>query len=182
VDAAVSKHQSARLEHTSGKRLPDHLTLFASLTGLRQPNFSHSKKSRGFHADDRYITIMKHSKLTPPKHLNALQKKKWLEIIEKLQQVGSYEKTDLDLVELYVCSWTVYLDAMRLLKTEPRILVSPRTGSPYRNPLIDDQSNAFNQLLHLSTLLGLNPIGRKRLKLTDKKEIDPDDDFSEFGI
>lgn len=121
-------------------------------------------------------------KVTPPKHLTKDQKKKWLEIVEKCKAVGTYETTDLDLIDLYVQSWAVYQDAEKLLKTEPRILVSPRTGSPYRNPIIDDQSNAWNQLVKLSTLLGLNALGRKRLKLESKTEIDPDDDFREFGI
>ena len=122
------------------------------------------------------------NRITPPKHLTKDQKKKWQEIVQKLKSVGSYETTDLDLIDLYVVSWSVYQQAEHDLKTAPRFLVSPKTGSTYRNPLVDDQSNAFNQLVKLSTLLGLNPTGRKRLKLNKQNIVDPDDDFSAFGV
>jgi P27 family predicted phage terminase small subunit len=113
------------------------------------------------------------TKFIPPKTLNAIGKKAFLDWQVKLQ--GSLEATDEPLLELGATLYQEWRALQDQCKTAPAVVTPSNGGAAWRqNPLHTTYMTKTTQLFQVLRELGLSP-------RTTKKNKEVIDDKDEFG-
>ena len=120
-----------------------------------------------------------------PEHIaldeRAVEAWEWL--CGVLDEMGILAKSDKALMTLYCDAWSQYVMVREQLAPvgAAQFVLRGRTGSFYRNPLIDTESMIRKQLMSYLSELGLSATSRARIHTTRKTD-DPDEKSGFLGM
>lgn len=99
-----------------------------------------------------------------PRELSKVAKKKWKEIVRVLAPAGILTRADADTMLMYVVAYETYLEADAMLKKTGKVLQGINKGF-YQSPFLAVRNRAAEDMRKLSTLIGLDPSSRSRLRI-----------------
>lgn len=120
-------------------------------------------------------------KLKCPSYLDAVGKRAWNGAAAALRRKGILDTADGQLLELYSSSYSIFRRAEALVKKNG--LLVNQAGAAGRtvkvkNPALDIRSKAWKEVTELFSSLGIGPIARRKLFLTDSEDDAPEDGFA----
>lgn len=150
----------------------------------------HLTKSEIEQRKNTEINTENYTNVKPPKYLNKLQKEEFIQISEKLVNIGIMSELDEDCLARYLISKDNYLKFTKLLDTALKNKMSKKyqkdlemqkiLSSEIECNLIN-QDRAFKQCRQCATDLGLTISSRCRLVVPNStKEIPKENKFSKF--
>ena len=95
-----------------------------------------------------------------PDYLDSIGKKRFIEVCKDLHELGLYSETDLDQVELYARTYSLY---RRLEEQSRGKEFNPPlpNGYVYANPVFIESNKALKQAEFILRKLGLSPSSRQ---------------------
>ena len=115
-----------------------------------------------------------------PSYLDAKGKEAWNGAATALRRKGILDSADGKLLELFASSYSIFRRAEALIKRNGLLIkqAGPR-GRIVRvkNPAIAIRSKAWSEVTELFSSLGIGPIARRKLLLTDSEDQEDDDPF-----
>ena len=98
-----------------------------------------------------------------PTYLDETAKSKWAELCQALGETGLLTQADRDVMAMYCAAFSQWRDAADMVKKSG--LIVKGTGGVCANPCVAIAANAKREMRELSTLLGLDPASRWRLRV-----------------
>ena len=99
-----------------------------------------------------------------PAYLDEIAKAKWAELCQVLGETGLLTKADRDVMAMYCAAFSQWREAADMVKKSG--LIVKGTGGVCANPCVAIAANAKREMRELSTLLGLDPASRARLRVS----------------
>jgi P27 family predicted phage terminase small subunit len=87
----------------------------------------------------------------------------WQWLCDTLERLGLLAKSDVAIMTLYCETWAEYVKARQEVEQYGFVMISPKTGNPFINPLVNVEAMLKKQLLQHLSELGLSPTSRTRL-------------------
>ncbi len=109
----------------------------------------------------------------PPRHLNDEARAEWQWLCATLHQLKLLAKSDKAIMTLYCETWAEYVRVRKDVEEYGFVMISPKTGSPFVNPLANVEASLKKQLLQYLSELGLSPTSRTRLHVAPDDPADP---------
>jgi P27 family predicted phage terminase small subunit len=110
----------------------------------------------------------------PPRDLSKARKKLWKEVVRVLAPAGILTMADATIMLRFVVAWDTYLRADAAVLKSGEVLQGANKGF-YQNPFLAVRNRAGEDMGKLSTLLGLDPSSRSRLRINvGPKAADPE--------
>ena len=107
-----------------------------------------------------------------PEHLKDEARKAWDWLCDTLKRLGLLAKSDVAIMSLYCDTWAEYVKARQEVEQYRFLMISPKTGNPFVNPLLNVEAILKKQLLQYLSELGLSPTSRTRLHALPQEEPD----------
>ena len=103
-----------------------------------------------------------------PEHLNDEASDTWGWLCKTLGDLRLLANSDVAIMTLYCESWAEYIKVRKDVEEYGFIMVSPKTGNPFVNPLVNIEASLRKQLHQCLSELGLSPTSRARLSVAPK--------------
>ena len=119
-------------------------------------------------------------KLTCPSFLDVRGKEAWKQAAAALRRKGILDTADGRLLELFASSYSIFRRAEALVKKNGILISQNGPGGraiKVKNPALDIRSKAWKEVTELFSSLGIGPIARRKLFLTDSEDDAPEDGF-----
>ena len=97
----------------------------------------------------------------------------WIDVTNKLAPFGALKETDLYTLAAFCDATSRYWQAAADIKRQG-IVITTETGAQKKNPAIDVQSAAFQQMVKGWALFGLSPVDRQNIP-NEAPEVKGDD-------
>ena len=113
---------------------------------------------------------------TAPKYLGQVGKKEWRRVAKHLIPVRLL--TDMDLVSLaaYCEQFQIFVECAEKIKGSGLLIKSPN-GYPIQSPLVTTMQKAQAEMRKWIIEFGMTPSSRTNVKVPEKKEYDPQEEF-----
>lgn len=143
------------------------------IAGHRPPHqiFTHSDFFENKKRWKREIFMARPPK--PPAYLNELAAQQWKAKAKQLAERGDLTPADWNNLELYCVNYSMYRKAVEDLGTRG-FSIKNSQGGESRNPALSAKSDAEKIMIKMSSLLGFDPVSRRRnpVETEDEDEID----------
>jgi P27 family predicted phage terminase small subunit len=115
----------------------------------------------------------------PPRWLSKVQKKIYKETCNHLVFLNVLEVTGLPLIVAYSIEYGKYLEASEKMGTEFTLSIETQKGIiKTTNPIQRVIDSSLSNAMKISSLFGLDPVNKSKLKINDdKQEVDGLDEF-----
>jgi P27 family predicted phage terminase small subunit len=101
-----------------------------------------------------------------PDYLDAVAKEKWTELCQVLGETGLLTQADRDVIAMYCSAFSQWREAADMAKKTG--LVIKGASGICANPCVKIAADAKREMRDLSTLLGLDPASRTRLRVSPR--------------
>ena len=108
-----------------------------------------------------------------PEHLNDEACNVWEWLCDTLDRLGLLAKSDVAIMTLYCETWSEYVKVRQEVEQYGFVMISPKTGNPFVNPLLNVEAMLKKQLLQYLSELGLSATSRTRLRVHTPEQPDP---------
>jgi len=116
-----------------------------------------------------------------PEHLDAEARKEWERMAQELEALGMLTNLDMAIFASYCQAWSTWIQATLKLR-EKGMVVMASTGTPMLNPYFPIINKANEQMVKALVEMGMSPSSRSRVKVPQRQEEDPVDDFLREGV
>ena len=105
----------------------------------------------------------------PPAYLDEIAVQQWKAKAKQLAERGDLTPADWNSLELYGANCSMYRKAVEDLATRGFSIVNSQGGES-RNPALSAKADAANLLIKMSSLLGFDPVSRRRNPVETEEE------------
>lgn len=109
----------------------------------------------------------------PPAHLDNIAKREWRRVVPMLTEAGTLKQTHRAAMTGYCRSWSLYVEADKVVQKDGMMLLSAKTGQFYASPYLHAMTAAMKQMVAFAAELGMTPVSEARLKTGPVEERDP---------
>lgn len=102
----------------------------------------------------------------PPADFDKRHSDKWLEVCKNLQKLRILFDQDLDVVEIYVRNWFIWIDASKEVSSTGITFVD-ENGKVSKNPAFGVMQEAGKVVTQIGALIGYSPRARMGIKVQD---------------
>lgn len=116
-----------------------------------------------------------------PSFLDARGKEAWKQAAAALRRKGILDTADGRLLELFASSYSIFRRAELLVKKNGLLISQPGPRGKMvkvKNPALEIRSKAWREVTELFSSLGIGPIARRKLFLTDSEDDADEDAFA----
>ena len=109
----------------------------------------------------------------PPSYLNELAAAQWRARAKQLAERGDLTPADWNNLELFCVNYSMYRKALEDLEIRGFSIVNSQGGES-RNPALSAKSDAEKVIIKMSSLLGFDPVSRRRnpVEMEEEDELD----------
>lgn len=102
--------------------------------------------------------------------LHEYAKEVWAEVVPELDRLGLLTVVDRPALTALCQAWAEFRLATETLAKEGRTTVSPVSGVVHSHPAVQQQRTAWKAIQNFSSLFGLDPSSRTRIKVPPKED------------
>jgi P27 family predicted phage terminase small subunit len=116
-----------------------------------------------------------------PSFLDVRGKEAWKQAAAALRRKGILDTADGRLLELFASSYSIFRRAEALVKKNGLLINQPGPRGKtvkVKNPALDIRAKAWREVTELFSSLGIGPIARRKLFLTDSEDDAEEDAFA----
>ena len=120
--------------------------------------------------EGRAETITKPLETLPeaPEYFDKRQREKWLSTCKKIQDMNILTDPDVDLIEVYVVYWFLWLDSAGEVRKKG--VTFSDEGRIIKNPAVAIMNDAAKVISQLAALFGFSPRARMGIKAEKKTD------------
>ncbi|WP_439240965.1 phage terminase small subunit P27 family [Lonepinella sp. BR2474] len=118
---------------------------------------------------------MKRTTYKTPEFLDNIAKSQWKARIKQLSERGDIKAEDLTNLEIYCENYAIWRHSVADLAKNGFVITNSQ-GTKSRNPALSAKSDAEKVMIKMSTLLGFDPVSRRKNPV-ESEELDPLDDI-----
>ena len=100
----------------------------------------------------------------PPAHFTGRHSEKWSEVCQNIKDIGILGKNDLDLIEVYVSNWFIWVDATAEVASTGITFVD-ENGKVTKNPAFAIMQESGKVVTQIGALIGYSPRARMGIKV-----------------
>lgn len=105
----------------------------------------------------------------PPEDFDKRHSDKWSEVCKNLQKLRILFDQDLDVVEIYVRNWFIWIDASKEVSATGITFVD-ENGKVSKNPAFGVMQEAGKVVTQIGALIGYSPRARMGIKVQDNSK------------